>query len=220
MQILISIIRFPEISLLTRDAHKLRGYFGNLFREQSPLLHNHFDDGSLIFRYPLVQYKVIDQIPILMGLNEGADLLTSLFLKIKTLDIEGRIYEINFKNIENKESETGVNDNLNEYKFKTLWMGLNQENYRNYILCKDEIVKKKMLEKILTGNILSYFKSTGYFADVKILLLAKLIEKKTKFKGNEMLAFEGGFTTNAALPDLIGLGKSVSRGFGSIYKSD
>jgi len=31
------IIRFPEINLRTRDAHKLRGYFGNLFKEKSEL---------------------------------------------------------------------------------------------------------------------------------------------------------------------------------------
>ncbi|MDZ7899258.1 MAG: CRISPR-associated endonuclease Cas6 [Arcicella sp.] len=33
-----------------------------------------------------------------------------------------------------------------------------------------------------------------------------------------MMAFGGTFMTNALLPDYIGLGKSVSRGFGSIVK--
>jgi len=40
-------IKFPEIQLQTRDAHKLRGYFGNLFKQQSPILHNHYEDGRL-----------------------------------------------------------------------------------------------------------------------------------------------------------------------------
>ena len=35
-------ITLPEITLRTRDGHKLRGYFGELFREHSPLLHNHY----------------------------------------------------------------------------------------------------------------------------------------------------------------------------------
>ena len=59
MQITQTIIKFPEISLKTRDAHKLRGYFGNIFKEHSPLLHNHFEDGTNRYAYPLVQYKVI-----------------------------------------------------------------------------------------------------------------------------------------------------------------
>jgi Cas6b N-terminal domain len=37
-------IRFPEIHLPVRDAHKLRGYFGEVFRSHSPLLHNHYED--------------------------------------------------------------------------------------------------------------------------------------------------------------------------------
>ncbi len=66
----------------TRDAHKLRGYFGNVFKEHSPLLHNHFEDGKNRYAYPLVQYKVIKIIPVLMGLSDGTKLLFDLFLKI------------------------------------------------------------------------------------------------------------------------------------------
>ena len=77
-----TLIRFPEIALATRDAHKLRGFFGDLFREHSPLLHNHFEDGSLRYAYPLVQYKVIDGVPMLVGFGEGSRLLIELFIKI------------------------------------------------------------------------------------------------------------------------------------------
>src|SRR4051812_35346852 len=86
-----TIIRFPEIQLATRDAHKLRGYFGDLFREHSPLLHNHLETGEAAYRYPLVQYKVLDSVPTLVGLQEGADLLIQLFLKIKELQVGERI---------------------------------------------------------------------------------------------------------------------------------
>lgn len=221
MQTLTSIIRFPEIHLLTRDAHKLRGFFGNLFKDESTLLHNHFEDGSLIFKYPLVQYKVIHNEPMLIGLNEGAELLTSLFLKIKELDIEGKKYEINMKNIENKKIETGVVDDLFSYNFLTRWIGLNQNNHKEYILLKYKNEKNKieqLLKRILTGNILSYFKSIGYHAEEKILTTLELNEATTKFKGNDMIAFSGRFTTNVQLPDYIGLGKSVSRGFGTFKK--
>lgn len=221
MHILTSTIRFPEILLLTRDAHKLRGYFGNLFKERSPLLHNHFSDGSLVFKYPLVQYKVIENIPLLIGLNEGAELLTSLFLKMKELDIDGKTYPINYKNIENKKTVFGLSPELHEYSFKTLWMGLNQENHNKYKYFKkyaEESELQNILSKILVGNILSFFKGAGYHADTPILLKSHLREKSTGFKGNKMLAFEGNFTANVLLPQYIGLGKSVSRGFGTIVE--
>jgi hypothetical protein len=42
--------------------------------------------------------------------------------------------------------------------------------------------------------------------------------KATNFKDTKMVAFQGNFITNALLPDEIGIGKAVSRGFGTIKK--
>ena len=41
-------------------------------------------------------------------------------------------------------------------------------------------------------------------------------EKSTLFKENRMIAFSGSFVVNALLPAEIGLGKAVSRGFGTL----
>ena len=78
-------LTFPDLRLAVRDAHKLRGYFGRVFQEYSPLLHNHLENGGVRYGYPLVQYKVIDGIPMLLGINEGATLLLDLFLRIKVI---------------------------------------------------------------------------------------------------------------------------------------
>jgi len=107
---------------------------------------------------------------------------------------------------------------LIQYNFETLWMGLNQKNFRLYLqLSREE--KKELLKKTLTGNILSFFKGIDYFAENKIMLTANLSEKETKFKDKIMIAFSGNFTTNTLLPDYIGIGKSVSRGFGCIVRN-
>jgi hypothetical protein len=217
MSLTLVTIRFPEIRLQTRDAHKLRGYFGNLFQEHSPLLHNHYETGELRYKYPLVQYKVLDEIPTLVALDEGAKLLTSLFMKIRELNIDGQKYEIFSKNIESRQVETGFADELHEYRFKTLWMALNQENFKRF-LKESEAGKQKMLDRTLIGNILSFFKGIDLRLENEQRLMAKVKvhEKSTRFKDREMIAFEGRFVVNAILPACIGLGKAVSRGFGTI----
>ncbi len=212
-----TIIQFPEIKLQTRDAHKLRGYFGNVFKEHSPLLHNHFDDGTNRYAYPLVQYKVINNIPVLIGLSDGAKLLIDLFLKIRDIDINGKCHEVHSKNIESKTIEITEVGQLFEYRFETLWMALNDKNYRKYLKSNDG-EKTQLLTKTLTGNILSFYKGIGFWTKQNILTKPKLLEKATKFKGQDMVAFSGSFVTNAQLPDYIGLGKAVSRGFGTIIK--
>lgn len=155
-----TIIRFTEVQLAARDAHKLRGYFGLLFREHSPLLHNHLESGESAYRYPLVQYKVLDGVPTLVGLQEGADLLIGLFLKIKELEIGGRTYPVFQKNIESKMVNICLSDDLHAYSFQTLWMALNQQNYKAYL---DENVeqKTKHLKAILVGGPVKFFQGNG-----------------------------------------------------------
>lgn len=215
------IVRFPEVELEPRDAHKLRGYFGDLFREHSPLLHNHYEDGSYRQAYPLVQYKVLDRVPTLVALNEGAELLTQLFLKVKELNINGESYSINTKEIQAKKATIGYSETMHHYKFATYWMGLNAENYRSYKNCLPK-EQRVLLEKAVIGNVLGFFKHMQLMLEPnqRLFCSADLVQHQTKFKDQKMLAFSGNFSVNAQLPSYIGLGKSSSRGFGTIINID
>lgn len=211
-----TIIRFPEIQLATRDAHQLRGYFGTLFQEQSPLLHNHLESGESAYKYPLVQYKVLEGVPTLVGLNEGAELLIGLFLNIKVLEIRSQSFPVLQKNIESSIINIGLSEDLHAYRFQTLWMALNQQNYSSW-LHENEAQKAKHLKAILTGNLLSFFKGMNHQVEGTIMVNLKITgQRETQFKNNTMMAFEAGFVTNTILPEAIGLGKSVARGFGTI----
>jgi Cas6b C-terminal domain/Cas6b N-terminal domain len=212
-------ISFPEIRLHPRDAHKLRGYFGNLFKAFSPLLHNHLEGGELRYAYPLVQYKVIHDVPTLLGLGEGAALMVQLFLEIKELDIDGKIYPIYAKDIAADNAVIGIGDKLHTYRFENLWMALNQENYARFKrYTADE--KQEQLDSIAIRNILSFFKGFGLHLsqDNRILMDAQVSEYETNFKNTKMSVFNGKLVTNALLPNFIGIGKSVSRGFGVLRK--
>lgn len=212
-----SIIRFPEIRLHTRDAHKLRGYFGNLFREHSELLHNHMGNGKLRYAYPQVQYKVLNGVPTLVGIKEGARLLPELFLDIKELNINGRLFPVRQKNIEAHQVEAGLSSQMHYYRFVTHWMAINQSNHRKYLQSNAD-ARQQLLTRILTGNLLSFFKGIDVFVEDRIDVQLQASEKRTRFKNNTMLAFEGTFRANVLLPDYIGLGKQVARGFGTVQR--
>ncbi|MBV6440412.1 MAG: hypothetical protein EPGJADBJ_02081 [Saprospiraceae bacterium] len=220
-QLPLATVTFPEIRLPQRAAAQLRGYFGTVFREHSPLLHNHYDDGQLRYAYPLVQYKVVGGVPMLVGLQEGASLLTELFFRMKTLRLDDREYPVMERDISFKTVPVGAAETLADYRFRTLWMPLNQQNYPEY-LQKDTDERRAMLSRILTGNILSFFKGIGLFLPEGIRILTTVRpqeERLTGFKGQLMTGITGGFTANVLLPDFIGLGKSVSRGYGTVEKT-
>lgn len=174
-------------------------------------------NGEFRYAYPQVQYKVIEHTPFLVGINEGARLLGELFLKIKELDIGGQKYPVHQKNIEGKNVETGLSEESLTYRFETLWMGINQKNHNRYTIA-DPLEKQHMLERILIGNCLSFFKSIDHYVEDQVQVKGTFKEKNANFKNNRMLAFEGMFTMNLVLPDYIGLGKSVARGFGTIKR--
>jgi len=210
-------LTFPELRLATRDAHKLRGYFGRLFQEHSPLLHNHLEGGELRYAYPLVQYKVIDGVPALVGINEGAELLVELFLQVRELNIDGRSYALHHKGLKCEEAAAGYSEELHTYTFKTLWMALNQRNYAEYIHLPP-VKRTERLPRLLRSHILAAFKGMGIWLqpDQRIMTQVEVSERSTQFKDQRMLAFSGRFTTNAMLPKWVGIGKAVSRGFGTV----
>ena len=79
--------------------------------------------------------------------------------------------------------------------------------------------RKVLLEKILVGNIISMSKGLGYTVPGPIEVnILKLREVNTSLKGNPMLGFMGEFEVNFEIPDYLGIGKSVSRGFGTVKK--
>jgi hypothetical protein len=215
-------ITFPEISLRQRDGHKLRGYIGNLFREHSPLLHNHLegDQEHFQYAYPKVQYKIVHDMPMLIGIGEGARLLTELFLKITELRIDDRLYPILSKNIESKMIDVGVKDSLHIYTFQSLWLALNQPNYTLY-RTYDDAQRADQLRGIAIRNIMALLTACDIpiTKEQRIMVaLNDLTTGETNFKNTKLLGFKGQLVSNVLLPDYVGLGKSVARGFGTLRK--
>ncbi|SFQ80165.1 CRISPR-associated endonuclease Cas6 [Hymenobacter arizonensis] len=215
-------ITFPGIRLQPRDAHKLRGYLGGLFRDHSPLLHNHFDDGTYRQHYPLVQYKVLNEVATLVGLNEGAAPLVQLFLHIRELDLAGKRHPVLDKHIRHESAAIGLGTELYRYRFVTRWLPLNQGNHRDY-QALEPAARRMQLTRILTNNILALLKAANVYAPQLPRLMVHLALSEpvlTQFKNQPMLGFGGEFVANVVLPDGLGLGKSVARGFGSVQRLD
>lgn len=211
---------FIEIDgrLPTSAAEKIRGYLGNLFWDNS-YAHQHDSSGSLIYRYPRVQYKTLDGECLLISFDEGREITAKVFNDITSVNIAGDFKEIISKGMENYSSPFGISDKHLHYSFLTPWLALNEKNYDIYRKLKSWIDKKRLLEKVLIGNIISMSKSLGYTVPVPIKAeMHHLKEITTSLKGTPMLGLLGSFSVNFDIPDYWGIGKSVSRGFGTVKR--
>ncbi|MDR0912819.1 MAG: hypothetical protein LBM96_09505 [Methanobrevibacter sp.] len=200
---------------IMESSSKLRGYFGNEFKDY-PLLHNHYDNNSYLYTYPLVQYNVFNGNVTILGIEEGVNTLKEISSEIKTLNLGKNSYCVNEKIIHEKEYEVAPTRDELHYKFVSPWLALNSKNnelFKNINSWKD---KKLFLNKILTGNILSMAKGLGIIVNRQIYPKTHLDERNVYYKSIAMKGFVGEFKIKFRIPNFFGLGKGVSNGFGTV----
>lgn len=215
MKINICKVLFEDLKLKARYSEKIRGYIGSKYNEFL-LLHNHYGT-KFIYRYPKVQYKIIKNVPIIIGIEEAANLVANIGIfddelildKTRYISFEKKIIMDNL-NLEEK-------DDYLMYKFMTPWVALNQSNIRKYRL-SNEIERENMLKNILIGNIISLCKGLNYTINKKLDCWINLKEIDVKLKGIKYKAFMGEFKVNFEIPEYLGIGKFVSKGFGTIKR--
>ena len=196
------------------DAAKLRGFFATSFNEHA-LLHQHVTD-RLIYKYPLIQYKMLQGSPLILGINEGADVLKEIYDKFDEIKLGESKYRIMERGVSIKSEEFGCTEEIHSYRFATPWLALSQDNYHRFQNASRE-EKRELLRKILVGNILSASKGLSYVAKEHIRLeVGRMQDEICLLKGTKVTGIRGEFTATFAIPDFMGLGKSVSRGFGAV----
>lgn len=195
---------------------KLRGFFSNKF-PQNTEFHNHLPGGKFSYKFPQIQYRIINQHPVLIGINDGIDILKKVFFDLDEIIISNRKYTLNEKEIILTEKEFGIANEFIDYHFISPWMALNEDNYAKYTRI-DKIEQQKLLKRILTGNIISMAKGLKYTIpdDFVIKVEGYFKPKLVNFKNRKMLCFTGNFMTNFNIPDHLGLGKQSARGFGVV----
>ncbi|MGB3458062.1 MAG: CRISPR-associated endonuclease Cas6 [Halobacteriota archaeon] len=200
------------------DAAKLRGFFATCFNEYA-LLHQHIDVDKLLYRYPRIQYKILEGAAIVLGIEEGAEVLKEVYDKYDTIKLGENVYTIVERGIALKEEAFGIATEILSYEFITPWIALSQNNYQKYLESKRE-QRIELLRRTLIGNILSALKGLDYVVldDIR-LEIGRLRRQKCMIKGTPFIGFSGGFMVNFTIPDYMGLGKSVSRGFGTVRRA-
>ncbi|RLB99770.1 MAG: DNA repair protein [Deltaproteobacteria bacterium] len=216
-----SILVLNNIRLRPSQIHKFRGFIGNLFREYD-LIHNHdAETGKPIYRYPLIQFKLVNRQPAIIAITEEAvSAFANIFMKLDRIVIDEMEIPVYEKDLELHDADFGYSTETFVYEFASPWMGLNQKNYQRYMKAVDQAQRDQVLKGALIGNMLSMSKYLGHWLDreQEIRAEVRVRECQVNLKGKHMIGFTGIFKANFMIPDHLGLGKSVSRGFGTVMK--
>lgn len=207
-----------EEPLKPGEISSFRGAVIRKVGEDVDVFHNHRDSEGFYYRFPLIQYKIIQGKAALFCVEEGLEEVYRLFEgRQKNLVMNGKKIRLKL----DKLSISTFTFNVWNRKFRYNifnWLALNQKNFLLFHTLENENDKKNFLGRILVGNILSMAKTLNWHIDkaVEAEIQSIIREKKVRFKGIPFLAYDVSFTTNVSLPEYIGLGKGASHGFGII----
>ena len=218
-EIRIAVIQF-EGKLAEREIPSFRGAV-MAYADNDPLYHNHTEDAGFQFRYPLIQYKVLDGMPAIVGVDAGALSLESLFYLGDYF--EWQIGPVMRQFIVRKKcpgyflTDENVAGSFRYSLHK--WMPFNRENFNVWQQTTGLAKKVALLDAILCGNILTLYKAFGVFFEREIHAEILELEQFTvTYKGVKMVAFDAVIETDIALPEHLGIGKGVSHGFGVVER--
>lgn len=201
---------------------ELRFFRGAVIKlsDNNHLFHNHIDVGYR-YSYPKLQYKLLNRHPAVLGIDEGANAVMALFSGMESLQCRlGHCSrELHLLSLAEWHDEIGLSDTQHVYCIEN-WLPLNSRNFKEYREAEGLIGQITLLQRILTGNLLSFAKGMGLFFDRQIKCTLEDIRTNdgSGFKGLEFMEFSAVFKSDVLLPQWIGLGKSASLNHGIILK--
>ena len=213
------LIRFQN-EIANNEVAMFRGAIINAVDNSDVLFHNHTDGDGFRYAYPLIQYKRINRKAAITCIGEGTEAIGKFFSSCNFDVVLGnRNMTLEVESVRAHKTLVQVWDSVFTYHLRK-WLPLNQENYQKYEELDSIVERYAFLERLLTGNILSFAKSMSIFFDqrVECRITSAETPRLISYKGVKMMAFDLDFKTNVSLPDYIGLGKGVSLGFGMVVR--
>lgn len=209
-----------DFEIRRREIPAFRAAVAEKVGRENILFHNHFGGNNFRYGYPLIQYKVFGGHPTILCINEGTEEILKFFQQINwNIVLNGKEMETDIKHISFDYFHCGFSDRPVRYRIRN-WFALNDANFEKFINISSDSEKNELLVRILIGNIISFAKGIQWDLDqqVKATITEVPRGRLFNFKDHQMVGFDVDFSVNILLPDAIGLGKSVSRGFGVIRK--
>lgn len=210
------IIRVITDKPVRKTPYQVKGVFISHFPEEHivPLLDGRYREH---FLYPRVQVKILNEQIYIIGVHEGVEPVLSLAKKLDVLDFGNITFQVIDVDVEEVIDRFKPVDRLIRYRFITPWVALNQTTGSRYRFLNNT-ERITYLNRLLGQNIVFLAREMGIDIEDKIytkLSLTSLFPKP--IDENNWGAFHGEFRTNFVLPNYIGVGNGITRGYGTIY---
>ena len=210
------VVRVVTDKPVRKTPYQVKGVFMHQFPDEPiiPMLDGSYRDR---FLYPRVQVKILNEQIYIIGVHEGVDPVLSILEKFEIFDFGNITFEVQDCDIENVEEQFIPSNRLIRYRFITPWVALNHMTGGKYKFLTNQ-EKPSYLNRLLGQNIIFVANEVGVDLEDNIFTKVKVSSLFPRpVDENKWGAFMGEFKTNFLLPNYIGVGNGITRGFGTIY---
>ncbi len=196
------------------------------------VLMKEFPDESLIpfingkyrneFLYPRIQVKILNEEIYLVGIKEGVEPIELIMENIELLNFGNITFKIENIESEKIELDIGCTDKAIHYNFLSPWIALNRVNLKRYKGFSEKKSKDRtdFLRRLLSQNIAFIGKEFGLSLESRIFVDLSLESLEPKFLDDGKAgSFSGSFNSNFVLPNYIGVGNGITKGFGVLLSN-
>lgn len=169
------------------------------------------------FLYPRVQIKILNEQIYMVGINEGVDPIIELTERLDILDFGNITFQVFDTEVDTKDDQFKPVGRLIRYRLLTPWVALNQMTGSRYRILNN-MERIGFLNRLLGQNIVFLAREMGIELQEKIFTKVNLTSLFPKpVDERNWGAFSGEFRTNFLLPNYLGIGNGITRGYGAVY---
>lgn len=199
-----------------KTPYQVKGVFMRQYPdlEVIPLLDGRYRER---FLYPRVQVKILNEQIYIIGIGEGADPVQELIEQFEFLDFGNITFQVVDVDVESYTDHFRPIHRLIRYRFITPWVALNQTTGSRYRFLNN-VERVGFLNRLLGQNIVFLAREMGLELTDQVFTKVNLTSLFPRpVDENNWGAFSGEFRTNFILPNYLGLGNGITRGYGAIY---
>lgn len=212
-------LRIFSISLTPVNPHrfslfKFRSLLARLCSDHAGITGARAPVGPVLSRYPPIisgQQKTVIRVT---GICQGADFLWQI-VDGNTEILDGNLQcHIDTRDAVIRNEKLETTDDQHEYEFLTPWLALNQQNEKKFYLLQGKPARDVFMQKLLTTQLNTLAKSLESPPGKPITCTAQVRFIRERIDHQTVMVFKGRFRTNLLIPQYLGIGRSVSQGFG------
>lgn len=205
-----------DFNIRGEEVSRWRGAFVEMAGWDEDILHNHEEGGECKYRYPLIQYRAIRGKAVIFAMGEALPIIQEILTR-ESLAIRWAEKEYSLPILDIRLDEYFLREIFTP-KTYTLhrWLPLHGKRYKKWLEMDNLVDRVLLLEETLKKQLATFCKQYGFDIENKLETRLQNILRTEQVYAFQtpMIMFTIEYSANILLPENIGIGRAISRGFG------